>query len=103
MKYYSDLTKKVYNTVEECEKAELELNQKLAKQMEEQKAREEKIAQMSKHIEELKAQKHQLCKQIEDVDKQIMEKRIKLADLDKNSYDDQLNSAMADIILSLFQ
>lgn len=81
MKYFSDMTNKVYESVEELEKAEKELTEKLEN---ETKAKAEAEAKREQALAEAKAKKEALAKERGDRAKEVEDAIKELNDLRKS-------------------
>lgn len=103
MKFYSDLTKKIYESAEECQEAELEYNAQEKRREAERKARDAEIERKNlarekdmKEIKELEAQYLKNNEENRKLFNKIMEKK---AEFNKKYYKDTLLSPIIKIML----
>lgn len=103
MKFYSDLTKKIYESAEECQEAELEYNAQQKRREAERKARDAEIERKNlarekdmKEIKELEAQYLKNNEENRKLFNKIMEKK---AEFNKKYYKDTLLSPIIKIML----
>lgn len=103
MKFYSDLTKKIYESAEECQEAELEYNAQQKRREAERKARDAEIERKNlarekdmKEIKELEAQYLKNNEENRKLFNKIMEKK---AEFNKKYYKDTLLSPILKVML----
>ena len=103
MKFYSDLTKKIYESMEECQEAELEYKEQQKRKEDERKTRDAELERKNlarekdmKEIKELEAQYLKNNEENRKLFNKIMEKK---AEFNKKYYKDTLLSPIIKIML----
>lgn len=103
MKFYSDLTKKIYESMEECQEAELEYNAQQKRREAERKAREAEMEKKNlarerdrKEIEEMEAQYLKNNEENRKLFNKILEKK---AEFNKKYYKDTFLSPIIKVML----
>ena len=103
MKFYSDLTKKIYESAEECQEAELEYNAQQKRREEERKARDAEIERKNlareqdmKKIKELETKYINNNEENRKLFNEIMKRK---AEFNKKYYKDTLLSPIIKIML----